>query len=79
LLFIDLEKAYDNIPLIQLWKALEETVISSTLTKTVKELDRRSLSYIKQVGLLSGGFEQRAFARDAVYHQTYLKSIWKKL
>jgi len=24
LLFVDLEKAYDNIPLIKLWKALEE-------------------------------------------------------
>jgi hypothetical protein len=35
LLFIDLEKAYDNIPLIKLWKALEETGISCTLTKTV--------------------------------------------
>ena len=57
LLFIDLEKAYDNIPLINLWKALGETGISSTLTKTVKELYRRSLSYIKQGGLLSEGFE----------------------
>ena len=44
LLFIDLEMAYDNIPLINLWKALEETGISSTLTKTVKELYRRSLA-----------------------------------
>ena len=57
LLFIDLEKAYDNIPLIKLWKALQETGISSTLTKTVKELYRRSLSYIKHGGLLSEGFE----------------------
>jgi hypothetical protein len=36
LLFIDLEKAYDNIPLIKLWKALEETGISYALTKTAK-------------------------------------------
>jgi hypothetical protein len=57
LLFVDLEKAYDNIPLIKLWKALEETGISSTLTKTVKELYRRSLYYIKQGGLLSERFE----------------------
>ena len=47
LLFIELEKAYDNIPLIKLWKALEETGISSTWSKTVKELYRRSLSYIR--------------------------------
>ena len=37
LLFIDLKKAYDNIPLIKLWKALEETRISYTLIKAVKE------------------------------------------
>jgi hypothetical protein len=44
LLFVDLEKTYDNIPLIKLWKALEETRINSTLIKTVKELYRRSVS-----------------------------------
>jgi len=56
LLFIDLKKAYDNIPLIKLWKALEETRISYTLIKTVKELYRKSLSYVKLGGLLSEGF-----------------------
>jgi hypothetical protein len=43
-LFVDLEKAYDNIPLIKLWKALEKMRISPTLIKTVKELYRRSVS-----------------------------------
>src|SRR5215469_16719302 len=57
LLFIDLKKAYDIIPLIKLWKALEETGISYTLNKTVKELYRKSLSYVKLGGLLSEGFE----------------------
>jgi hypothetical protein len=57
LLFIDFTKAYDNIPLIKLWKALEETGISYTLIKTVEELYRKSLSYIKLGGLLSEGFE----------------------
>ena len=37
LLFIDLKKSYDSIPLIKLWKALEETRISYTLIKAVKE------------------------------------------
>ena len=46
LMFIDPEKAYD-IPLIKLWKALEETGISYTLITIVKELYRKSLSYIK--------------------------------
>jgi hypothetical protein len=48
-MFIDIEKAYDTIPLIKLWKPLEETRISLTLIKTVKELYRKSLSYIIQV------------------------------
>jgi len=57
LLFIDLKKAYDNIPLIKLWKALEEIRISYTWIKTVNELYRKRLSYIKLGGLLSEGFE----------------------
>jgi hypothetical protein len=57
LLFIGLKKACDNIPLIKLWKALEETRISYTLNKTLKELYRKVLSYIKLGGLLSEGSE----------------------
>ena len=56
-MFTDLEKTYDNIPLIKLWKALEETGISYTVIANVKQLHRKSLSYIKQGGLLSEGFE----------------------
>jgi hypothetical protein len=41
LLFIDLKKAYDNILLITLRKALEEARISYTLIKNVKELYRK--------------------------------------
>jgi hypothetical protein len=55
--FIDLKKAYDNIPSIKLSRALEETRINYTLIKTVKELYRKSVSYIKWGGLLSEGFE----------------------
>jgi hypothetical protein len=57
LLFIHPKKANDNIPLIKLWKVLEETRISYTLIKTVKELYRKSLYYVKLGGLLSEGFE----------------------
>jgi len=56
LLFVDLKKTNDNIPVIKLWKALEETGIRHTVTQTVKELYRKSLSYIKQGGLFSEGF-----------------------
>jgi hypothetical protein len=57
LLFVDLKKTDDNIPLIKLWNALEETRISYSMIKTVKELYRKSLSYVKLGGLLSEGFE----------------------
>jgi hypothetical protein len=57
LLFIDFKKANDNIPLTKLWKTPEETGKRYTLIKTVKELYRKSLSYIKLGGLLSEGFE----------------------
>jgi hypothetical protein len=78
LLFVDLEKAYGNIPLIKLWKAVEETKINPTLIKTVKELYRRSVSYIKQGGLLSEEFEVTKGLCQGCYHQPYLKSVWKK-
>jgi hypothetical protein len=78
LLFVDLEKSYDNIPLIKLWKVLEETRISPTLIKTLRELHRRSVSYIKQGGLLSEGFEVTKGLRQGCYHQRNLKSTWKK-
>ena len=86
LLFIDLKKAYDNIPLIKLWKALEDTRISYTLIKTVKELYRKSLSYVKLGGLLSEGFEVKKGLRQGccisptlfkIYIEKAL-NIWKK-
>ena len=45
-MFTELENTYDNILLIKLWKALEETGISCTMIAIVKELCRKSLSYI---------------------------------
>jgi hypothetical protein len=57
LMFIDLKKAYDKIPLLKLLKVLKETRISYTLIKTVQELYRKSLSYVKLGGFLSEGFE----------------------
>jgi hypothetical protein len=56
LLFVDLEISYENIPLIKLWKALEETRINPTLIEIVKDTYRKSISYIKQGGFLSEGF-----------------------
>ncbi|KAF2880083.1 hypothetical protein ILUMI_26095 [Ignelater luminosus] len=38
LVFIDLQKAYDNIPIEKLWKALQNTNINYTLVKAVQNL-----------------------------------------
>ena len=86
MLFIDLKKAYDHIPLVKLWKALEESGISYTLFKTVKELYRKILSYIKQGGLLSEGFGVKKGLRQGsrvlpslfkIYVEKAL-NIWKR-
>ena len=36
LLFVDLEKAYDSVPLKKLWKALEQYNISTSITRAIK-------------------------------------------
>ena len=38
LLFVDLEKVYDSVPLKKLWKALERTNINITLIEAAKKL-----------------------------------------
>ena len=86
MLFIDLKKVYGNIPLIKLWKAFEDTRISYTLIKTVKELYRKSLSYINLGGLLSEGFElTKGLRRGWCISPTLFKiciekalNIWKR-
>ena len=84
--FIDPEKTYDNIPLTKLLKTLEETGIGYTLIAIVKELYRKSLSYIKRGGLLSEGFEMTKGLRQGccisptvfkIYIEEAL-SIWRR-
>jgi len=84
LLFIDLKKAFDNIPLTKLWKALEETRIIYTLIETVKE--PYSFTDIKQGGLLSEGFEvMKGLRQGCCISSTLFKicvekalNIWKR-
>ncbi|XP_060524437.1 uncharacterized protein LOC132700877 [Cylas formicarius] len=40
LLFVDLKKAYDTIPLTKLWEALDKTNLSVNIIRSVKELYR---------------------------------------
>lgn len=56
LLFVDLKKAYDNVPLAKLWQALETTNINVELIKAVKELYKQSQTRIKMGDKLTQGF-----------------------
>jgi len=47
LLFVDLEKAYDSVPLKNLRKALEYYNISNSIIRTIKRLYESSFSKIK--------------------------------
>ena len=56
LLFADLEKAYDSVPLQNLRKALERYNISSNIIREIKSLYEKSISKIKIGKQLSSGF-----------------------
>jgi hypothetical protein len=56
LLFVDLEKAYDSVPLKNLWKALEHYNISTSISRGIKRLYENSFSKIKIGKQLSSGF-----------------------
>jgi len=85
LLFIDLQNAHDNILLIKLWKALEETRISYTLIKTVRELRRNSFTNVKQGGHFSGFEVTQGLRQGCCISPTLFKiyvekalNIWKR-
>jgi hypothetical protein len=56
LLFVDLEKAYDSVPLKKLWKALEHYNISKSIIRAIKRLYEISSSKIKIGKQLCSGF-----------------------
>jgi hypothetical protein len=45
--FVDLEDAYDSVPLKNQWKALEHYNISSSIIRAIKRLYENSFSKIK--------------------------------
>ena len=56
LLFVELEKAYDSVPLKNLWKALKHHNISNSIIMVIKRLYENSFSKIKIGKQLSPGF-----------------------
>lgn len=57
LVFVDIEKAYDNIPLCNLWRALKTSNISSVIIKAIQNLYENSTAKIKVQNYLSPGFK----------------------
>jgi hypothetical protein len=47
LLFVDLKKAYDSVPLKNLWKVLEHYNLSNNISRAIKRLYENSFSKIK--------------------------------
>ena len=56
LLFVDLDKAYDSVPLKNLWKALEYYNINNNIIRAKKGFYENSFSKIKIGKQLSSGF-----------------------
>lgn len=54
--FIDLQKAYDIVPLMKLWEVLQESNINYTLIKALRNLYKDSRSRTKQNNRLSMEF-----------------------
>lgn len=56
LLYVDLKKAYDSVPLNKLWEALEKTNINTELIKAVKSLYKQTQTKIKIGHTITNGF-----------------------
>jgi hypothetical protein len=57
LLFIDLTKTYDTLPLNKLWETLDTSTINTRLTEAIKSLYKESTSKIKIGNLITKGFK----------------------
>jgi len=57
LLFIDLTKAYDSVPLNKLWEILERSTINTRLIEVIKSLHEGSNSKIKTGDFITKGFK----------------------
>lgn len=57
LVFVDLTKAYDNVPIKNLFKILEESPINATIIKTIKEMYRDTHARVKVGTKLTSNFK----------------------
>ncbi|XP_049809026.1 uncharacterized protein LOC126252198 [Schistocerca nitens] len=86
LVFIDIEKAYDSVPLSSLWKALISIGINPRIIKAIQNLYKNSISKIKIGKYLSHGFQVTKGLRQGcsisptlykIYTEVTLQN-WKK-
>jgi len=86
LLFVDLEKAYDSVPLKNLWKALEHYNISNNTIRPIKRLCENSFSKIKvgkqlsSVFYITKGLRQRCSSSPTLFKIHIQKALenWQK-
>jgi hypothetical protein len=81
LLFAGLEKAYDIVPLKNLWRALEHYNISNSIIRAIKSLCEKSFDKIKIGKHLSSGFYVTKGLRQGCSLSTTLRytvrMLWK--
>ena len=80
LLFIDLTKAYDSVPLNKLWETIDKSTINTRLIEAIKSLYKGSSSKIKIGNLITKGLRQGCSLLPTVF-KIYLKQVlrnWKR-
>jgi len=86
LLFFDLRKAYDSIPLNKLWETLDGLAINTRLIEAIKALYEGSSSKIKIGNLITKGFKvtkglRQGCSLSPTLFKIYLERVlrnWKK-
>jgi hypothetical protein len=83
LLFIDLTKAYDSIPLNKLWETLDGLAINTRLTEAIKALYEGPSSKIKIGNLITKGFKvtkglRQGCSLSPTLFKIYLEKVLRK-
>ena len=73
LLFVDLWKAYDSIPILKLWEVLGESNINNTLIKALKNLYVYTAKWILETNYPTLSILLRDYARDAAFPLHFLR------
>lgn len=78
LLFVDLKKAHDNVPLNKLWEALETRTIKIMMIKSIEEMSKNSNFDMKIGKKLSNGVYTNKGLKQRCYSPKLLKIFLEK-